>query len=674
MNLVIVESPNKCKSIESYLGENYKVVATGGHIRELSTKGFGFNLETLEMRWQFIETPGKSKKQTKQEIVQEIKRYANLADNVYLATDPDREGEAISWHVFDLLDKDAQNKSKRITFNEVTKKAIINAIENKSEIDIHLVNSQFARQIIDRLVGFKLSSLTRSKLKAQSAGRVQSIALLFVVQRELERRNFVKEDWFEIKTILKNNLELNLLKIKYNLTLYKPEDSNVVRFINKQDAQKVFDDLSDVFTIIELSKPKVNNGERLLALTTDKLLQYAANNLGWTASKITKVAQTMFEGLEINQEFQALITYPRTDSERLSDEFVAQAHTYINDHFGTDDINTQVNYKTAKQTQNTQDAHEAIRPVNIFVTPEQIKDHVPSDVYKLYNLIWTRTLASLMNPPSFVRQEIFFDNNGHTFHSAIRSINTLGYWKLNFYTPARNEMPTQLMNLKVNDKFTKKEMEIISKETLPPPYYTEASLINALKKAGVGRPSTYVSMVNVGLKRGYVQKDKNKLIPTDLGMLVIAELTKAFPEVISISFTSNMEETLDEIALGKLEWKKPLHEFIPKFEENVQNAYKIIDKVEDEKTGKQCPVCESDLVIKTAKKYRKDFIGCSNFPTCKYIEQKNAPEIIDEECPECHNSPLVKRVAHRTGKPFIGCNNFPKCKYIRNYEVKKEEK
>ncbi|MCV3743486.1 type I DNA topoisomerase [Ureaplasma sp. ES3154-GEN] len=670
MNLVVVESPNKCKSIESYLGENYIVVATGGHVRELS-KRWGFDTQTYDPKWQLIEQP--RAKQKKKDLVNEIKRLAGLADEVYLATDPDREGEAISWHIYDLLPALSQKKVKRITFNEVTKKAILNAIDNKTDIDLNLVHSQFARRIYDRVIGFKLSALTKKLLKAQSAGRVQSIALLFVVEREWERQAFVKEDWFEIKTLLENNLELALRKIKYTMNLYKPDESNVVRFANKEDAQKVYNDLGDIFTVSQVAEPKVSNGEKVLALTTDKLLQFAANNLGWSASKITNVAQSMFEGLEINNEFQALITYPRTDSERLSEEFVASAHQFIIDEFSAADINKDAKYKEAKNTQNTQDAHEAIRPVNINVRPQDIKDFVTPDVYKLYHLVWTRTLAALMNPPTFIRQDLWFDNNGHEFHSAVRSIKTLGYWKLDFYEKIRNETPKNLMSVEVNDKFNKKEISVINKETTPPPYYTEATLINALKKAGVGRPSTYVTMVNVGLKRGYVNKEKNKLIPTDLGMLVIKELKEAFKDVISIPFTSNMEEILDRIAAGELEWKEPLKDFVPKFDKKIQDAYATIEKIEDEKYGALCPECGNELLIKTAFRYRTKFIGCSNFPACKYAQPLEKPELLDEICPECKKSPLVKRKKKRTGEPFIGCSDFPRCKYIQNLKETKKD-
>ncbi|MCF1349287.1 type I DNA topoisomerase [Ureaplasma urealyticum] len=669
-DLIVVESPNKIKSIQSYLGDGYNVIATGGHLRELAKKS-GYDPKTYDLKWEIIKTT--NKKISKKQQIKAIIDLAKKSDNIYLATDPDREGEAISWHVYDLLPKKEKERVRRITFNEITQKAILKSIDEKHDIDFNLVDSQFARRILDRVIGYKLSGLVKKNLHGLSAGRVQSIALLFVVERELERRAFVKEEWYQVEGTIEKNIFVSLRKVPYDVELYNQKENgdSDLKFLHRKDAQRVIDELGDIFKVYNVDDLKITKGDVQLPLTTDKLLQMASNNFGWSANKTTLVAQQMFEGLEINNQQLALITYPRTDSERLSDDFLLEANKFIEDNYGNDYLENFKNKKINKKEENVQDAHEAIRPVDINLKPEEIKEHVSADIYKLYNLVWNKTLAALMKVPTFNKQVIRFISNKYKFYTSYKTIRTLGYWVLDFYKKQRDELKFQPPVINVGDEFKKENIELVQKETTPPPYYTEASLIAALKNAGVGRPSTYATMATIGTTRGYINKEKGKLIPTELGIKVIQELKEAFPRVISIKFTSKMEDRLDVVANGELFWKDLVSSFIPVFEEEVKQAYTKIEKVPDEKINRLCPMCEHDLVIKRSRT-NAQFIACSNFPTCRFTESLEKPEILDELCPTC-SEPLIKR-KNRKNKYFIGCTGYPQCNYIRNVNESNNDK
>lgn len=669
-DLIVVESPNKIKSIQSYVGDDYVIAATGGHIRELAKRG-GYDPQTYDLRWEVIKQP--NSKFSKQEVINDIINLAKKADKIFLATDPDREGEAISWHVYDILPDQEKERVQRITFNEITKKAIQKAIDDQHDIDINLVGSQFARRIFDRVIGYRLSSLVQRNLRGQSAGRVQSIALLFVVQRELERQRFVKEEWYQVEGTIQNNIFVSLRKLPYQVPLYKQSESSDsdIRFLNKEDAQYVIDNLGDWFEVYKVDEPKTTSGDQQIPLTTDKLLQMASNYLNWSSAKTTSVAQQMFEGIQIGEEHLALISYPRTDSERLSDDFIVSAHDFITETFGNEYINLN-GIKSSKKTANVQDAHEAIRPIDVHTTPNMIKPLVSADVFKLYNLIWTRTLSALMNPPKFHKQIIRFINNEYKFYTSYKTVISKGYWILDFYSKQLELYSFLPPVIKVGDKFKKKQINLVQKETLPPPYYTEATLIAALKNAGVGRPSTYASMATIGTKRGYINKDNGKLIPTQHGIEIIKKLQESFPQIISAEFTSQMEDKLDLIANGEMEWKEPIKEFIPGFLSDVQKAYTEIEKKPYETVpDRVCPQCSGDLQIKFSKR-NVSFIACSNFPKCRFVESLDEKEILDEKCPECSNN-LIKR-KNRKNKLFIGCSGYPNCNYIKttNKSNKKE--
>lgn len=661
--LIIVESPNKIKTIQSFLGDGYNIIATYGHFRELNKKR-GYDPQTFEPIWQIIDD--KNSKTSKENVIKEIKNAAKKASEIYIATDPDREGESIAWHVFDILDKENQKKCERITFNEITKKAILESLKHPRAIDMNLVHSQFARRILDRIIGYKLSNFTKKSLNAVSAGRVQSVALLFVVERLLERLNFVPSNWYEIYGNLENGIRLSYIGSKCKFEKYDDgsSSSHVFRFANKDDALTIYNDLSKNFILTKISEPKLTKGDSLKPITTDKLLQMASSSFGWNASKTTFVAQKMFEGIDVDNQHIGLISYPRTDSERLSDDFCDETFAFITQKYGSEYVNTQ-HAKNINKKANIQDAHEAIRPTDINLMPHKIKNLVDESIYKLYSLIWYRTISSLMVAPSFLKHELEFENNGHDFYYSYKQIYFKGYYVLDYYAKALEEYEKPVPTLSLNQTYIGEPI-LEQKEKTPPPFYTEATLIAALKDSGVGRPSTYSKMASIGDERGYTFKEQNKLIPTDLGVDVIKVLNKDFSNIITPKFTANMEDELDKIANGKLDWQTYLQDFTPSFLEKVKESYKNLPKLESEPTGKICPKCnKNELLIRTSKVGSK-FIACSGFPSCKYTESIENEDGINENCPEC-NHPLVVKINKKKQK-FIACSNFPNCKYVRGIE------
>lgn len=666
-NLIIVESPNKIQTIKSYLGSNYDVIASYGHLREMDPK-VGYDKVTYQPNWVVIKDANTKTSKTK--IIQQIIKSAQDADVVYLATDPDREGEAISWHIYDLLKEIDKSKCQRITFNEISKKAIISAIENKHDLDMNLVYSQFTRRIIDRLVGYKLSDLVRRTVYGKSAGRVQSVALMFIVSRELERRNFVSSKWYEISAELQNGLVLTYTANNQNFKPYNDSSANKYnfKFAELSDAQSVIKKLTNEFKFVKYLPDKETKGDKYVPLTTDKMLQIAGTSLGWSASKTTLVAQKLFEGIELNGRHLGLITYPRTDSERINEDFIHEAQNYLNQRYGQEYVNFDYQpgtKKTKKKDENIQDAHEAIRPVDVSLTPEDVKPFVDESAYKLYNLIWSRTMCVLMNSPIYSTKGMIFDNQDHEFYAAHKEIKFKGYLILNFYNKTVNSFNDKLPNLVENNLY-KGEAKLNEFDKQPPAYFTEATLIAALKESGVGRPSTYAAMAKISETRGYVTKEGQKLIPTEMGMRVIEELMKDFPEVVDSKFTANMEQELDKIANGDEKWISYLEKFAPEFE----NKIKIVFKTNAEKkkndvdyVGRNCPKCNSPLVVKESR-FGSKFIACSGFPKCKYAEFDNSNNYTGEECPECGGK-LIKRF-NKKQQMFIGCSSYPNCRYVKN--------
>ncbi|MDE5553103.1 MAG: type I DNA topoisomerase [Malacoplasma sp.] len=664
--LLIIESPNKIKTLNKYLGKDYEIVATIGHIRDLSSFGMGFDKDTFEPKWIIPNPKGKIKNERpKKEIIKEIKKLASKAKEIYLATDPDREGEAIAWHVYEILDKENKAKCKRITFNEITKNAIIDSFDHKRDIDLNWVQSQFARRIIDRMIGFKLSKLLQIKLKAESAGRVQSVALKFIEDREKEIKNFIVEKWWTIDSVLEDGSELILKSVNpelKNIEICEKNFSTGINFNNEKSAEIVLKSLLDYCTVKEIEEPSYYSTSPKAVYKTSTLQQDAINKLNWSSKKTTLVAQRLYEGIEIDGNQIALISYPRTDSVRLSDSFLSSCFDFIEKNFGKEYLG-KYQQKTSKNQANVQDAHEGIRPIDPFLKPEDLVGKIDKDDLALYRLIWIRTVASLMSSAKFKRVNIRFESASNEFYTFSRECEFDGYRKI--YSHFEDKEENKLINLsnyKVGNKINFKSKKSVSHETTPPPRYTQATLIADLEKAGVGRPSTYSSMANVAIDRGYANLEKKSFIMTDMGKTVIFELEKFFPNIINKNFTKEMEEHLDKIATGGEEWKKWIKDFSPSFYQEVDKAYETMEKVEDEKVGKDCPNCSKPLVYKHARKGGSKFIGCSGYPDCKYLESINKPEILNDKCPECSHNLLMRK--SKKGLNFVGCSNWPKCDYI----------
>ena len=681
-NLMIIESPNKVKTISRFLPDNFEIISTVGHIRDLSMHGFGFDKQTLDPIWAIIKdkkTTDKKVKglQTKEKIVEEILKKAKGAKNIYLATDPDREGEAIAWHVYDILDNKNQEKCHRITFNEITKNAVLNAIANPRKIDLNYVNAQFARRILDRMIGYKLSSLVHNTLHGDSAGRVQSLALDFLLKREDEIKNFVPVSWWIIDALLQNQWQLNLNKVNNELvpaTNYYL-DSNIVHFKDEQSAIKIKDSLNKDFIFDHLDPAKPYSANAPEPFRTSTMQQEAINQLGWTAKKITHVAQVLYEGIDIKGEHMALISYPRTDSMRYSKEFVEVAKKYITDKYGTTFVSSKDYSESSNKNKiNVQDGHEAIRVIDVNIQPDDLKDAIPTDEYKLYKLIWLRSVASLMANAKFERTTIWFNNNKNLFFLNHHVCKFAG-WRI-VYGEKDDADNIDLSQLSSNKVFTSQSIGVSEHKSEPPARYTQATLIADLEKSGVGRPSTYSTMANIPIDRGYATLEKRHYYITDLGEKVSQKLNHYFPEIINIAFTRDMEERLDKITNGKEEWKTWLLDFWPQL---IEKAKIVNGQLKEEKAnevveyvGEMCPLDNGKLIYRYSHKGHSKFIGCENFPKCKYIKSlKEPPTLIGEKCPKC-NGDLVER-ENKKHQKFVGCLNFPKCKFIRTIPKEKSD-
>ena len=638
-NLVIVESPSKSKTIEKYLGKDYKVVSSKGHIRDLATKGkygLGVDIEH-EFKPTYEIIKGKKK------MVSELKKDIKASDMVFLATDPDREGEAISWHLKDELGID-DSKYERVVFNEITKDTVINAFKHARKIDEDLVHSQETRRILDRIIGFRLSKLMQSKTGGKSAGRVQSVAVKLVVDREREIEAFVKEEYYTI-TAKFNDFTADLEKYK----------DKKVEMHNELEADEILKKLSNVFKIEDVSK-KEKKRQSKPPFITSTLQQEASTKLGFTAKKTMSLAQKLYEGVDLQDETVGLITYMRTDSIRLSDEFVKSAYKFIETKYGTEYLGV---VKKSKKTENVQDAHEAIRPTTITRTPEAVKSYLSNDEFKLYSMIYKRALSSLMKDAKEEVTSVVLDNNDYKFKTTGSVIKFDGYLKV--YGDYEDK---DIKLLPPFDKYKTNVLvsnEIIKEQhfTKPKPRYTEAKLIKEMEDLGIGRPSTYAKTMENIVDRGYVKVEDKKFVPTEIGFEVTDKLQEYFSNLINVKYTANMENDLDKIADGKLIWYNLLDGFYKEFEPMLENAFDKMEKNKPEQTGEVCPNCNSPLVIRTGK-YGK-FVACSNYPTCKYIKKEEKEVVEVGTCPECGNKIIEKRT--KKGKIFYGCSNYPTCKY-----------
>lgn len=635
--LVIVESPSKSKTIEKYLGKDYKVTSSKGHIRDLATTGkYGLGVDIEDnFKPNYKAIKGKGKLIT--DLKKEIKNY----DDVILATDPDREGEAISWHLKDSL---GLKNYKRVVFNEITKDAIKDAFKSPRDIDMDLVHSQEARRILDRIIGFRLSNLMRSKTDGTSAGRVQSVALKLIVDREREIEAFKSEEYFTITAIF-NEFDAELFKYK----------NKKIEIKSEKEANDILDKLSNSFKIEDIERKETKKRSKL-PFTTSTMTQMASNRLGFTASKTMRIAQKLYEGIDLLNETVGLISYMRTDSVRLSDVFVNETKEFIKNKYG----NEYIGYvKKVKKNDNVQDAHEAIRPTSVLRTPESVKDYLDKDEFKLYNLIYVRTLASLMSDAILDKTTVVFDNNDYKFKTNGQIVKFDGYLKIyNNYEEVSDKTLPDFSNYKSNVVVSKK----IEKEqhfTNPPSRYTEASLIKELEKLGIGRPSTYATIIDILKKRLYIEVNDKKFVPTKTGIQITDKLQEFFSDIINVEYTKEMESDLDKIADGKEVWYELLKKFYNDFDPLLNKAFKNMEKDEPEKVGEKCPECGKDLVVRKSK--YGSFVGCSGYPECKYIKKEEVKIIEICDCPKCGGKIVEKKT--KRGKVFYGCNNYPNCKY-----------
>ncbi|MCI6508072.1 MAG: type I DNA topoisomerase [Bacilli bacterium] len=656
MKLLIVESPAKCKTIAGYLGEEYKVDSSLGHIRDLKIKGKGGFGVDIENNFQ----PEYSILQDKMEVVKQLKIDSENAEHVYLATDPDREGEAISWHLSQVLGL-PDKKVSRIVFNEITKTAIIRAIQNDRQIDMNLVHSQESRRILDRIIGFRLSGLLQQKIGSKSAGRVQSVALKLIVEREKEIEDFDKTEYWDIfATIEKQVAHTNYeLKAKFVGTTEGKVDVKT-----EEQADEIIKHLEGgTYTVTNITK-KVHPRASKPPFITSTLQQDASIKFNYNAKRVMSIAQKLYEGIELGKERVGLITYMRTDSVRLSDEFLAKAKTFIIEKYG------EKYYKGIKKAptkgKNVQDAHEAIRPTNLERTPESIKRYLAADEYKLYSLIYNRALASLMADASIENTTIDINNNGYIFN--LNGEKTVFDGFLTIYEESNldnEEKIDKLPEFNLDEELNCTGVQKEQKFTTPPYRYTEARLIRKMEELGIGRPSTYALTMETLRARGYVTMDKRTFVPTAQGRLTIEQLELFFSDIINVKYTADMENTLDKIAEGQAVWYEELRKFYNVFAPMIENARDNMVKIYPKKTDEFCPVCGLPLIIRRGP--FGEFTACSGYPHCKFIKKKEKKEVVSTGvvCPVCGEGEIVERVSARgrsKGQKFYACSRFPQCK------------
>ena len=633
-NLVIVESPSKSKTIEKYLGGDFKVVSSKGHIRDLATSGkFGLGIDLdNDFKPNYIAIKGKSK------TIAELKKLAKESDMVYLASDPDREGEAISWHLLDVLK--LKDNYSRVVFNEITKPAVEEAFKHPRLIDDNLVKSQETRRMLDRMIGFRLSKLMQSKTSGKSAGRVQSVALKLIVDREREIEAFIPEEYWTITAKFD----------EFDSTLFKYKDDEL-KINTEAEANEILNKLSDKFKVESIEEKEKKRASRPVFITST-LQQAAVNKLNYSASKTMRIAQKLYEGVDLGSETVGLITYMRTDSTRLSPLFIDETFKYIEKNYGKEYVGY---VKKSKKNENVQDAHEGIRPTSINRTPESVKQYLTNEEYKVYKLIYDRALSSLMADSKYLQTTIILDNNDYKFKSSGSVVIFDGFLKT---YQDNEEDDNKLPNLKGVDEITSNEILSDQHFTKAPARYSESSLIKELESLGIGRPSTYATIIDTLKNRDYVVLEDKKFVPTAIGFETTDKLQEFFSNIINVEYTANMEKDLDDIAENKKDNIKVLRDFWNIFEDEVEDAFSNMEKKKAEETGEVCPECGSPLVKRNGR--YGEFVACSNYPSCKYIkkEEKEVKEICD--CPKCGGKIIEKTT--RKGKVFFGCSNYPKCK------------
>ncbi len=648
-NLVIVESPAKAKTISKMLGRNYKVVASVGHIRDLPKSRLGIEVEN-NFEPDYINIRGKGP------LIKQLKKEAKESENVYLATDPDREGEAISWHLAYLLGLDEKDKF-RVEFNEITKETVKASIKNPRALDRNLIDAQQARRVLDRLVGYKISPLLWKKIKkGLSAGRVQSVAVKLICDREVEIDAFIPKEYWTIKAQLEKD------EMEFEASFYGKFSGNKevkMEINNEEESKSILNSIDkDNFKVHDVKKGKRNRNP-YPPYTTSTLQQDASKKLGFTTKKTMMVAQQLYEGIDLKKDgITGLITYMRTDSTRVSNEAISAAKDFITSEYGKEYSNGGKNYNN-KGKKETQDAHEGVRPSYIKYSPDDIRDFLSKDQFKLYKLIWDRFIGSQMKAAQYDTINATISSNDYIFKANGSALIFKGFLKV--YSTADEEVAEiMLPSLKKSDILELLRLEDKQNFTKPPARYNEASLIKVMEELGIGRPSTYAPTIITILSRGYVVLDKKVFFPTELGLVVNDLLTDYFKHVVNEEFTATLEDNLDQIAAGKVQWKSVVSSFYKDFQKELSIAESEIDKieVEDEVSDEICEKCGRNMVIKHGR-FGK-FLACPGYPECK--NTKPIVEKINVKCPECGGDIVRKR--SKKGRVFFGCNNYPTCEFV----------
>lgn len=647
--LLIVESPAKAGTIKKYLGKNYTVVASMGHVIDLPKSQLAVDTENhFEPRYITIRGKGP--------LLASLKKEASKADVVYLATDPDREGEAISWHLAKALGIDLESEC-RVTFNEITKTAVKEAIKHPRKIDMDLVNAQQARRVLDRIVGYKISPILWEKVKrGLSAGRVQSVATRLICDREEEILNFKPHEFWTVEAVMTDPKSRKNFDAKYYGEASEGKENKLE---TGSEAQKIIDDVKKSEIVVQ----KVKRGEKKRKpqppFTTSTLQQEASRKFSYQAVKTMQIAQGLYEGISLGGKLGTigLITYMRTDSLRIADDAQRDTVEFLTEKYGEDYVKAR-QYRAKK---NAQDAHEAIRPTSISIVPDEIKDKLTNDQYKLYKLIWERFAASQMADAVYDTMSVTLDANGHSFRASGSNIKFKGYMAVYVESTDKKEEKSKLLPpLEESENVKLKDIEGKQHFTQPPPRYTDATLIRELEENGIGRPSTYAPTISTIVSRGYVVRSKKQLVPTELGEVTTEIMRNNFKDIVDVEFTAGMEQKLDNVEDGQIDWIEVLEEFYPPFKQNLEDAQENIAKIKikDEESDVVCEKCGRKMVYKLSK-FGK-FLACPGYPECK--NAKTIREGTGAFCPSCGGEMLVKK--SKRGKVYYGCENYPKCDFM----------
>nr|WP_139427202.1 type I DNA topoisomerase [Campylobacter armoricus] len=661
-NLIIVESPAKAKTIGNFLGKDYEVIASKGHIRDLPKTSFGIKIEDENFKPEYRISNDHSN------LVKELKEKAKKAKTIYLATDEDREGEAIAYHIAKAINKD-ENSLPRIVFHEITKNAIENALKNPRTLNVNSVNAQQTRRLLDRIVGYKLSPLLNQKIqKGLSAGRVQSAALKIIVDREREIKAFVPLKYFSIDMVFEKDLQAELIE-------FQNQKLERLSITNEDRAKLIFEACKNASFKIKDIESKDRKIAPQAPFMTSTLQQSASNRLGFNPKKTMMIAQKLYEGVKTHQGVMGVITYMRTDSLNIAKEALEEVRKLIKDEFGKEYLPSKANIYTTK-SKGAQEAHEAIRPTNLSFTPKLANEFLEKDEARLYTLIYNRFLASQMNPAISQTQNVYAKSNEASFKISGRKILFDGHYKVYGDMDKDKILP----NLKIEDTLLIQNIELNSHFTEPPSRYSEAGLVKRLENLGIGRPSTYAPTISLLSAREYVYIDKKQIIPNEIAFVVTEVLEQNFSDIVDSDFTSKMEDKLDIIAEGKMDWQEVLREFYFPFMRKIDEGKKNIKSQKTfTKLDETCPDCGGELAIRKGR--YGEFVACLNFPKCKYSrnlkqetqnEEKSEKKLntIGVKCPSCQEGEIVERFSKR-GK-FYGCSAYPKCNYISKYKPSEE--